>query len=240
MKIGIFGRGRLGFAIANAAGIDVAWQTGRGPAPDMPADVAIDASAGAAVPGHLGWALERGVPLVIGATGWDIPDLAARVGKKIGVVVAPNFSLTVALLARLTGILARYAASDPRFDPYIVEHHQAKKLDAPSGTAKMLARVLMKDCPSKTAVATPHGDAIRPSDLCVASVRAGTTGSNSHTVALESPDEAILVRHEGRGSGAYTAGALAACRFILERRGVFTMDDVAREVLDPLFKPEAP
>jgi 4-hydroxy-tetrahydrodipicolinate reductase len=236
MRIGIFGRGRLGQAIAQAAGGELAWQVGREPAPDAPVDVAIDASAGAAVSGHLDWALSKGANLVIGATGWEIPDLAARVGSRIGVVVAPNFSLTVALLAKLARVIARYAATETRFDPYLVEHHHALKADAPSGTAKMLAAVVLEACPRKTAVVIPHEGRLRPSDLSVSSVRAGSSGANSHVVAIEAPEECLLVRHEGRSSAAYGPGALAACRWIQGRRGVFTMNDVARDVLDPLFR----
>jgi 4-hydroxy-tetrahydrodipicolinate reductase len=104
----------------------------------------------------------------------------------------------------------------------------------------MLARIVMRSCLRKTAIATPHEGPIGPEALCVASVRAGTGGPNSHVVALEAPEETILVRHEGRDSAAYAPGALAACRFVVGRRGVFTMEDVARETLDPIFAPEAP
>jgi 4-hydroxy-tetrahydrodipicolinate reductase len=236
MRIGLFGRGRLGAVIAQAAGGDLAWQVGREAAPAAPVDVAIDASAGAAVAGHLDWALARGVNLVIGATGWEIPDLGTRVGSSIGVVLAPNFSLTVALLAKLARVIGRYAALDTRFDPYIVEHHHARKADAPSGTAKMLASVVIEACPRKETVAIPHQGAIRPTDLSVSSIRAGSAGANSHVVGIEAPEECLSVRHEGRSSAAYAAGALAACRWLESRRGVFTMDDVARDVLDPLFR----
>lgn len=235
MKIGVFGRGRLGTVVAAAAGADLAWHVGRDEPPGA-ADVAVDASVGPAVAGHVAWALDSRSNLVIGATGWDMPDLAARVGTRIGVVVAPNFSLTVALLARLTRIIARYAASDARFDPYLVEHHYAKKADAPSGTARMLAKIVLEACPRKTAMATPHDGAIRPTDFCVASVRAGSSASNSHTVTIEAPEESLSVRHEGKGSAAYGPGAIAACRWVLSRRGVFTMNDVAKDVLNPLFE----
>jgi 4-hydroxy-tetrahydrodipicolinate reductase len=236
VRIGVFGRGRLGSAVAQAAGGELGWQVGREPAPDGPVDVAIDASAAAAVSGHLDWALSKGTNLVIGTTGWDIPDLKARVGNRIGVVVAPNFSLSVALLARLVRILARYAASEPRFDPYLVEHHHALKADAPSGTARMLAKVILEACPRKKAAVIAHEGRLNPSDLSVSSIRAGSSGANSHTLVLEAAEESLLLRHEGKTSAAYGPGAIAACRWVAGRRGVFTMDDVARDVLDPLFR----
>jgi len=58
---------------------------------------------------------------------------------RIGVVVAPNFSLTIALVRRLSAIIARFAALDEQRDPYVFEHHQARKKDAPSGTARRFA-----------------------------------------------------------------------------------------------------
>jgi 4-hydroxy-tetrahydrodipicolinate reductase len=238
MKVGIFGKGRLGSAIAEAAGADLAWQVGREAPPSVPIDVAIDASAGVAVPAHLAWALERRCNLVIGATGWEVPDLAARVGDRIGVVVAANFSLVVLLLARLARVLGRFAATEPRFDPYLVETHQARKQDAPSGTARMLARVLLEACPRKRKATVPHDGPIAPTDLCVGVVRAGTSAS-SHTVGLESAEEALRIEHEARSPRAFAEGALAACRWLGSRRGVFTMDDVARDVLDPIFREEA-
>jgi 4-hydroxy-tetrahydrodipicolinate reductase len=237
MKVGIFGRGRLGSAIAAGAAGSIAWQVGREAPPDREVDVAIDASTGPAVSGHLDWALGRGCQLVIGATGFEIPDLESRVGKRIGVVVAPNFSLTVALLARLTRVVARYAAADDRFDPYIVEHHPARKADAPSGTAKMLANVVLRACPRKESIATPDRRSIAKNELCVSAIRAGDRAS-SHTVGLEADDEALLLTHEARSVRAYAAGAMAACRWLGSRRGIFTMEDVARDVLDPLFREE--
>lgn len=111
-RIGLFGRGRLGSAIAAEAGRPWPgrWTRVRRPGP---ADVAIDASIAVAVESHLAWALETGTDLVIGVTGWSLPDLEARVGDRIGVLTSSNFSLTVALMARLATVLGRFAALDP-------------------------------------------------------------------------------------------------------------------------------
>ena len=69
-RLGLFGRGRLATAIADAAGDVVAWQLGRDDALPTTADcdVVIDASIAEAVDEHLEWALGLGVPLVIAAT----------------------------------------------------------------------------------------------------------------------------------------------------------------------------
>lgn len=236
MKLGIFGTGRLGSAIAEAAGPQLAWSVHRGPAPAESVDAAIEASVGAAVPERVDWAIETGTPLLIGATGWSIPDLATRVGDRTAILVAPNFSLTVALYARLSLVLARFAALDADTDPYLVEHHHARKRDAPSGTAAQLAATLLKGCPRKTEWVIPAvGAPLAPQQLNVSSIRAGHTYS-SHTVGLDSPGETLELTHAARSPKPYADGALKAAAWILGRRGVFTMDQVAADLLDPLFR----
>jgi 4-hydroxy-tetrahydrodipicolinate reductase len=230
-RIGVFGKGRLGGAIAAAAGSRLAFHVTR-EQPERDCDVAIEASSGQAVAARIAWALERRVPLVIGSTGWDLPDLRQRVGDRIGVVLAPNFSLGVALVRRLSLVLARFAALDPRRDPYLIEHHHAKKHDAPSGTAKMLAATLLQGCPRKRSWSL--GGPLSDDALSVAVVRAGATYS-SHTIGLDAPAETVELTHTARSAAAFADGALAAAEWILGKTGVFTMDDVGRSILDPLF-----
>ncbi len=229
MKVGVFGKGRLGAAIAQAAGPALMWQVTRDDPPDWDVDVVIEASVGAAVERRLAWALAHEVPLVIGTTGWSIPDLHERVGARIGVVLAPNFSLGVALVRRLAAVLGRWAALDPARDPYLWEHHHARKHDAPSGTATMLAATLLAHCPRKTTWA--QGGPLSPEQLSVGVLRAGSTYS-AHTVGVDAPGEVIEVRHEARSALPFGEGALVAARWVRDRRGVFTMDDVAGDVLD--------
>jgi len=233
LAIGVFGRGRLGNVIAEAAGSSLAWHVAREVPPATRIDAAIEASSGAAVESRLVWALETRTPLVIGSTGWDLPDLAARVGDRIGVVVAPNFSLSVSLMRRLTTVFGRFAALDPTRDPYIVEHHHARKKDAPSGTARLLATTLLEACPRKTSWAI--GGPLAPEQLAVAVIRAGTTYS-THTVGLDQPAEVLELHHASRSAAAYAEGALTAARWVLGKTGVFSFDAVAADVLDPLFR----
>ncbi|MCW8138281.1 MAG: hypothetical protein KIT58_05180 [Planctomycetota bacterium] len=236
LRVGVCGAGRLGGAIAAEARVQglLAWSVGRQAPPEGPVDAIVEATVADAVEARLDLALARGVPLVIGTTGWTIPDLAARVGDRTAVVVAPNFSLGVALVARLTRVLGGFAALDPQRDPYVLEHHHQRKHDAPSGTAKMLARTLLEACPRKTEWTL--GGPVAPHQLSVGVVRAGSTYS-SHVVGVDAPGEVIEVHHAARSAAVFAQGALAACRWVQGRRGVFTMDDVAADIIDPLFQP---
>lgn len=235
MKIGLFGRGRLGTAIATLGGDRIAWQLGRNEAPGERVDVAIDASMGEAAAAHLQWALDTGTDLVIGTTGWSIPGLEERVGQRIGLVVAPNFSISIALFARLSLVMARFAALDAGRDPYLVEHHHARKKDAPSGTAKLLAPVIMKGCPRKTEWTLQGPGELKEHQLSVSSIRAGHTYS-SHTMGVDAPAETLELHHASRSAMAYADGALRVSEWVRGRKGVFTMDQFSQETLAPLFQ----
>lgn len=232
LRLGLFGKGRLGSAIATRAGDALQWNVTRQPPPAHPVDVAIAAGSGEGVPAQLEWALATGTPLVIGSTGYELPDLVDRVGERIGVVLAPNFSLGVALLRRLTLVLGRFCALDSSRDPYLIEHHQQRKLDAPSGTARLLAATLLDGCPRKTAWRL--GGPLGANELSVGVVRAGSTYSE-HRVGMDAPAEVIELVHTARSALAFADGALSAAHWICGRIGVHTMDDVAASVLDPLF-----
>ncbi len=239
MKIGMFGRGRLATAIATSGGEKITWQVGRNQEPPSRVDVAIDASMGDAAEAHVKWAIETSTDLVIGTTGWSIPDLQECVGDRIGVVVAPNFSLSIALYARLSLVMARFAALDTGRDPYIVEHHHARKKDAPSGTAKLLAKVIMKGCPRKTEWTLQGPGDLKEHQLSVSSIRAGHTYS-SHIVGIDAPAETLELHHASRSPMAYADGALRVSEWIHGRKGVFTMDQFSEETLEPLFKEARP
>jgi len=128
-------------------------------------------------------------------------------------------------------VMGRFAALDPARDPYLVEHHHRLKADAPSGTAKTLAAAVMVGCPRKTewTLGTP---ALHQLNIGV--VRAGAE-FGTHTVGLDAPAEVLELTHTARSRAPFAQGALAAARWLQGRKGVFTMDDVAADLLDPLF-----
>jgi 4-hydroxy-tetrahydrodipicolinate reductase len=234
LRLGLLGRGRLGSAIRAAAEaeprVKLIWQIGRETPPADPVDVAIDASHADAVAGHLDWALAHGIALVIGVTGWQQGDLAAKVGQRCGVMVAPNFSLTVALLGRLSLILGRYATLTGG-DPYLIEHHHRAKADAPSGTALRLAAQIMLGCPRKreAVLGSP-----RPEQLSIGVVRAGSE-FGMHLVGVDWPEEVVELRHTARSRAVFGTGAVRAALWLHGKRGLFHFDDLAAELLDPLF-----
>ena len=236
MTIGLFGRGRLGSAIAREAGKDVLWQIGRQGEPQANVDVVIHASSPEGLESDLKWAVQHKIPMVIGTTGWSLPQLSTLVSSQIGVVVAPNFSMAVALFARLATVLGKFASLDPQRDLYLMEHHHAAKQDAPSGTAKMLIEQLLKSCPRKTD--WKIGGPVKPEELSVAVLRAGPTCS-SHTIGVDHPSEVIEFQHVARSSSVFATGALEAARWVQGKKGVYQFSDVVAPILDSIFQAES-
>jgi 4-hydroxy-tetrahydrodipicolinate reductase len=237
MRIGIFGRGRLGGAVAALAAkesdLELAWTVDIGEKPSGAADAVLDASAAAAIPEHLAWALETGTSFVVAATGWDdaVMDRLKAASERIGVLTSPNFSLSVAFMRRAALAMGRFAALDAASSLAIVERHHAAKADAPSGTAKLLAGALVRGCPRFSGWNMGRAEAGK---INIASLRAGTE-VGYHEIRLETEADALVLSHEADSRDIFAKGALVALRWMKGRRGLFTFDDLAADVIDPLF-----
>ncbi len=251
MKIGIFGRGKLGRAVASeieaaargaASGEDAGaaprepddipvleWIIDQGEQPGGPVDVALDASASGAVQPHIDWALAMGTNLVIGTTGWRIDGLPELVGDRIGLLVSPNFSLGVALAKRLARALGEYAAITPDADLAVIEKHHNRKVDAPSGTAKALIAALREGCPRMDGYILGQAE---PGKISVGVVRVGHE-VGYHEVLLDSEYETISIVHQARGREVFARGALRALLWMRGRKGYFDIDDLAADLLGP-------
>lgn len=227
LTLGLLGTGRLGSAVRDAADaaddVVVAWAVARGEVPGTPVDVAVDVSTGSAVPAHLGWAARTDTPLVIGTTGWDtalLEDLPA--GARV--LVAPNFSVGVALVRRLARVLGGYAAHAPvPVDLAVTDVHHRHKVDAPSGTALTL----------RDAVA--EGAGLPAGEVQTTSLRLGSVVGD-HEVVVSSELETITLRHTAHSRDLFAAGALTAARWLHARPGpgVWSLDDLAEDHLRSL------
>lgn len=226
LTIGLLGTGRLGSAMRDAAAtrddLTVAWAVGRGDVPTTAVDVAIDVSHACAVGEHLAWAQRTGTPLVIGTTGWATGLVGDDVA--VPVLVAPNFSLGVALVRRLARVLGGYAATAPvDVDLAVTESHHRHKVDSPSGTALALREALAEGAGVDAAV------------VQTTSLRVGAV-VGEHEVVAASDLETITLRHVAHDRGLFATGALTAAAWLAGRpAGLWTLDDLAEEQLRTLL-----
>jgi len=222
----VIGRGRMGRLVADHAasdGFDVAGVLDASTNRDAAAltadrwrdvDVAIEFAAAAATPANVRALAALGMPAVIGTTGWQAEEAGLRTvvaGSTMGLVAAPNCSVAANVLAVLAGHAARLLASHPAYGAWIHEAHHAAKRDAPSGTARLLERAMRE------------GGFDRPVDL--SSTRAGHI-PGIHEVGFDGPADTLTLTHTVRDRATFAHGALEAARWVVGRRGWFTMLDV--------------
>jgi 4-hydroxy-tetrahydrodipicolinate reductase len=155
-----------------------------------------------------------GVSLVVGTTGWQAREAEVREAVSrggVGAVVSANFSLGANVLDALAEAAGRLLRGAEAYGAFIHEaHHKAKK-DAPSGTALMLRRALER------------GGYALPVD--VSSTRAGSI-PGTHTVGFDGPAETLELVHTVRDRATFAHGALEAARWVVGKRGWFSMRDV--------------
>ncbi|MGE0454350.1 MAG: 4-hydroxy-tetrahydrodipicolinate reductase [Vicinamibacteria bacterium] len=233
MRVAIVGYGRMGHEVEAVLG-ERGHAAVVAPRGAFPADcpVGIDFTRPEAVRGNLERALAAGACYVIGTTGWEAQRqelLALVAARSGGVVHAANFSVGVNLFYRIVEQAARLVCRVPEFDPYVVEKHHRLKRDAPSGTAKVLARALEAAYAPRTAETALSG--LLPKErFQVAAVRAGGI-VGEHTVGFDSGGDEILLEHRARSRRGFASGAVLAAEWIAGRSGVHGFDEVLDELL---------
>ena len=150
--------------------------------------------------------------MIIGTTGLseDERNKIKEASANIPIVLSPNMSIGVNLLFKLAEECARVLGNE--YEINILEAHHAEKKDAPSGTAKEIARIV-KDI---------KGDIEVPID----SVREGEI-VGEHTITFESDVDLLEITHSAKTRDIFVKGALKAAKFIAGKKsGLFTMKDV--------------
>ncbi len=194
-------------------------------------DVVVDFSAPAATVKTARICADLGAGLVVGTTGLseeDVRYLGKDVADSIPVLLAPNMSLGVNIVLDIACRMAR--ALPASYDIEIVEMHHRRKKDAPSGTAREIARrlrgVLSRDessvCYGREGMvgARPEGE------IGVHAVRGGDV-VGEHTVIFAGDGERIEVTHSAGSRDVFAHGAIQAARFIYGKpAGLYTMSDV--------------
>ncbi len=176
---------------------------------------------------HVIGLLEAGIGVVCGTTGWNAEDRAVAEAAARGgsaAVIAPNFSVGMNLFLRVAAEAARRLLPTGLYDPHVLESHHRGKVDAPSGTALALARILASVGGEEIVRGIPERPVPRGA-IHVASVRAGHE-PGSHTVGFDGEHDEILLIHRARGRTGFAAGAVLAAEWLPGRTGRYGFDAV--------------
>lgn len=166
---------------------------------------------------------KKNVPIVTGTTGWyeALPEIKALCKQQSQTLLyAPNFSIGVNLFFEVSRYLAKMMDQQENYKAHIFEEHHIHKLDAPSGTAKMLADDLIENI-SRYSGWSEKGDT---QTLPVASSRQGEV-PGTHEVIYNSDVDTITIRHEAKSRQGFALGAVKAAEWVMDKKGVYTMKD---------------
>ena len=235
--------GRMGRAVtelaptrdmAVVAGIDAAAGTAAYPVSaqwdNLPAaDAVIDFSNPAALAAELEYVTAHNLPLVLCTTGLSAEQMEAvkDAATRIPVFFSSNMSLGVAVLSALTKKAA--AVLGDTFDIEIVEMHHNQKLDAPSGTALMLADAAKAGLsyePEYTYDRHTRRQKRDKKEIGIAALRGGTV-VGEHSVYFAGEQEVITLSHSAGSRSVFAAGALIAAAFLQGKpAGLYSMEDI--------------
>ena len=187
------------------------------------ADVIIDFSHHSVTPALLDFAVANGLPLVLCTTGHDDDETAQihRAAEHIPLFYSGNMSVGVALLIELAKTTA---AAFPEAEIEIIEKHHDRKVDAPSGTALMLAKAICDIRPDAYVNCGRSGQGKRtPEEIGIHSIRMGNI-VGEHEVIIGTQSQTISLKHEAHNRALFAEGAIAAAGFLIgQMPGMYDM-----------------
>jgi 4-hydroxy-tetrahydrodipicolinate reductase len=220
VKIALLGYGKMGKLIEQLAleqGHTIVFRASR-KTPDAfisNADVCIDFSHPECALSNLLLAAKARKNVVMGTTGWEDHLAAAQQiisEYNIAMIHSSNFSIGAHLFKLLAEEAAKLMRQHTCYDVSGWEIHHKHKADAPSGTAKTLAKAIQEKMEKHT-------------PITFSSIRCGEN-PGTHTVVFDSMADEITLCHKARNRQGFAQGALEAAAWLKGKKGYFTLDDM--------------
>ena len=195
-------------------------------------DVIIDFSHHSALDDLIGYALSNGVSLVLATTGYSDEQVAKihKTAEQIPIFFTFNMTLGINLLADLAKKAVKILGD--QYDIEIVEKHHNQKIDAPSGTAIMLADAINDQLDNKyTYTYDRHSVRAkrRKTEIGMHSIRGGTI-VGEHEIIFAGRDEVITLKHEAHSKQVFAVGAVNAAVYLAGKSsGLYSMSDLLKE-----------
>lgn len=190
------------------------------------ADAAIEFTGPESAYNNIIHALDAGIPVVCGSTGWlgKLDAVRQYCQQKNGTFLyASNFSVGVNIFFELNKRLATLMSTRPDYEPKITEIHHTEKKDAPSGTAISLAEQLLEKIHRKKGWVNHISDNL--DELEILSERMDPA-PGTHIVAYGSAIDTITITHEAHSRKGFATGAVLAAEFLAGKKGIYRMSDV--------------
>ncbi|MCQ2477110.1 MAG: 4-hydroxy-tetrahydrodipicolinate reductase [Clostridia bacterium] len=195
------------------------------------ADVVVDFSNPCAFDSMLNYCLDKKIGSVVCTTGLspEQNDKLKEAAKTIPLFVSGNMSIGVNLLIELAKTATKVLGND--FDIEIIEQHHNQKVDAPSGTAYMIADAINAELDNKDHYEYnrhPKREKRSPDEIGIHSIRGGTI-TGEHEVIFAGNDEIIKISHSARSKALFATGAVNAAIYTAGRNpGLYNMSDMLK------------
>ncbi len=190
-------------------------------------DVAIEFSQPEAAVENITWAMERGIPVVSGTTGWlsrkaEVEKLTAE--KDGAFFYASNYSIGVNIFFKVNEYLAKLMNETSGYKASLEEIHHTEKKDAPSGTAITLAEGIIRNVAS---LKQWHlvGESTETEQSLPITARRIDPAPGTHIVRYSSAIDDLEISHTAHSRQGFALGAVLVAEWIQGRKGVLSMDD---------------
>ena len=196
-------------------------------------DVVLDFSRPAAFDSISKFVLDRKIPVVFCTTGYSREQLRSidELSSQIPVFHSANMSIGINIVNNILKTISNTLYKD--FDIEIIEKHHNQKVDAPSGTALLLANTI-KDSISEETEFNYGREGIAKRDhkeIGIHAIRGGNI-IGDHEVIFAGKGEVIEIKHSAISREVFAVGALKACEYIYGKApGMYSMDNVVNDTI---------
>jgi len=191
-------------------------------------DVAIDFSMPKSVISNIKKCFNANIPVVVGTTGWfeHLEEIKRICNEtKQALFFSSNFSIGMNIFFELNKKLASVMSNYNDYDVTIEEIHHIQKLDAPSGTAIILANEIIRNINTKEKWV--NNKAQSENELEISSIRKNMV-TGTHKVKYDSDVDSIEIIHTAKSRKGFALGAVLAAEFIYGKKGFFEMKDMLK------------
>lgn len=192
-------------------------------------DVIIDFSFHGLTSEVLAYAIKTNTPAIIATTGHtdDEKNEIIEASKSVAIFYSGNMSVGIATLC---DAVKKVVSAFPDADVEIIETHHVRKIDAPSGTAKMLFDAVKEARPDAVANLGRNGICKREkNEVGINSIRIGNI-VGIHEVRIGTATEQITLKHEAYDRAVFADGAIKVAEFMVGKpAGLYTMNEILKD-----------
>ena len=195
---------------------------------EVQVDVILDFSRPDALDSLCKYSKEKNIPIIFCTTGYS-PEQLCKIhllSKEVPVFHSANMSIGVNVVNNILKSISSMLYKD--FDIEVIEKHHNQKVDAPSGTALLLANTIKDSIEEETVlVSGRHGTRKRqPNEIGIHAIRGGNI-IGDHEIIFAGKGECIEIKHTAISREVFAVGALKACEYIYgKQKGLYNMDNV--------------